>query len=165
MLHKPLQTAGRCLPLYAAEVVLLWSTASLRSPCLFTSTLPAKNQWKKNQPPDLLKCITNRGRNFWGVGMGRATVVKGYQERDKGMIPISVDVAANNWRNSLSIHTIRQYLNWNQCVKLPVAICVSNVFLTFLDSLVSFQAKGLCKGFQSNSPIPLLLTWLWLFVE
>lgn len=81
----------------------------------------------------------NEGRNFWGVGMGRTRVIVGYQERHEIKIPISVDVAANNWRNSLSIPAIRQQLNWNWCVKLPVATCVSYVFLTF--SIQGFHSK------------------------
>jgi len=43
--------------------------------------------------------------------MGRARVIEGYQEGYKGTISISADAAENNWRNSLSIPAIRQYLN------------------------------------------------------
>lgn len=104
------------------------------------------------EAPGSLKYTTSRGGNVWGVGTGKAGVIKGDWEWDKGVTSRSADTAENKWRNNLSIPATWQYLNWNQCVKLPVAIYVSNV----LPSWIPPWEWALCSIH--------LLTWLrWLW--
>lgn len=147
MLHKPLWTTGRRLPVYAVEVpqnlsLFYCDLQHLQDPHNYYHQLYQPRTTLKQETPCLLKCLTNGGRNFWGEGTGKARVIEGYQEGNKSMISILAAAAENNWRNSLSILATRQYLNWNQHVKLPVAICASNVFLTFLDGWSFIPGKG-----------------------